>query len=99
MGAKDSKVECRVDNGIWKPMHYILEPDPAYLAELLRWDETEEMFKGRRPTEPANCTHLWRIHLPGDIGVGSHHVEVRATDMYGKTVTQQSTYRIEEPKF
>lgn len=99
MGAKDSKVECRVDNGAWKPMQHILEPDPAYLAELLHWDETEKMFKGRRPTEPANCTHLWRIHLPGDIGVGGHQIEVRATDMYGKTHVQKSTYRIEEPTF
>ncbi|MGK9121062.1 calcineurin-like phosphoesterase C-terminal domain-containing protein [Olivibacter jilunii] len=99
MGTKDSKVAFRVDGGEWKGMQYTLEPDPAYVAELFHWDETEEMFKGRRPTEPANCTHLWRGRLPGDIGTGQHEVEVRATDMYGKTHIQKSTYRIEEPKF
>ncbi|WP_437366406.1 calcineurin-like phosphoesterase C-terminal domain-containing protein [Olivibacter jilunii] len=54
------------------------------MAELFYWDETEELFKGRRPTEPANCTHLWRGRLPSDIGVGKHEVDVRMIDMYGK---------------
>lgn len=99
MGDKDSRVEFRIDDGEWKVMQHVLEPDPAYIAELFHWDETEDMFKGRRPTEPANCTHLWRDHLPGDIGIGTHQIEVKATDIYGKMHIQKSTYRIEEAKF
>jgi hypothetical protein len=99
MGYKDSKVECRIDGGSWKPMQRIVQPDPAYEAELLRWDDTEEMFRGRRPTEPADCSHLWRSRLPGDAGIGTHKIEVRGTDMFDRTFIQQSTYRIEEARF
>lgn len=97
MGHKGSKVEYRIDDGDWKPMRYTVEPDPAYVAELYRWDTATELFAGRRPTEPANCTHLWSAPLPNrDKALGVHRIEVRATDDYGRTFTQESTYRIEE---
>lgn len=99
MGDKNSKVEYRVDSKNWKPMINILESDPAYEAELYRWDDTDKMFRGRRPTESAKCTHLWRAPLPGNLGVGEHQIEVQATDAFGKTYIQKSTYRIEEPQF
>jgi hypothetical protein len=99
MGDKNSKVEYRVDGKNWKPMNYIMEPDPAYEAELFRWDNTEELFPGRRPTEPATCTHLWKAALPGNLGVGTHEIEVRATDLFDKTFIQKSSYRIEEARF
>ncbi len=89
----------RVDGKNWKPMTNILESDPAYEAELYRWDDTEDMFRGRRPTEAAKCTHLWRAALPGNLPVGVHQIEVQATDAFGKTYVQTSSYRIEEPKF
>lgn len=99
MGYKDSKVRYRIDDGKWKPMKYTLEPDPAFVDELYKWDGTENMFRGRRPTEPANCTHLWKAPLPESIGIGTHQIEVEATDPFGRTFTQKSTYRIEEAKF
>lgn len=99
MGYKDSKVEYRVDGGKWKPMKHIIEPDPAFVSELFKWDEADEMFRGRRPTEPANCNHLWRAPLSEKIGIGVHQIEVQATDPWGKVFVEKSAYRIEEAKF
>lgn len=99
MGYKDSKLSYRIDNGNWKPMRYSEEPDPAFVSELYKWDDADELFRGRRPTEPANCTHLWRAPLPGNLGVGQHQIEVRATDVFGRTFVHKSSYRIEEPKY
>ena len=98
MGHKGSKVECSINDGAWRPMKYIKEPDPAYVSELYKWDDAEELAKGRRPTGPANCTHLWSIGFPRNLGTGTHQIVVRATDMYGREYIQKSAYRIEEPK-
>lgn len=98
MGYKGAKMECRIDDGRWKPMRYVVDADPYYLAQNTMWDESDTLFRGRRPTESADCKHLWKAPLPCDIGIGTHQIEVRATDMFGRTFTQKSTYRIEEPK-
>lgn len=98
MGYKGAKMECRIDNGAWKPMKYTVAADPYFLAQNTMWDESDTLFKGRRPTESADCKHLWTAPLPCNIGIGTHQIEVRATDMFGRTVIQKSSYRIEEPK-
>lgn len=98
MGHKGSKVEYRIDNEEWKPMRYILQPDPSYVAELYRWDTAETLLPGRRPTEPADCTHLWWAPLTNDRPLGSHTIEVRARDDYGQTFIQKSSFKIEESK-
>lgn len=97
MGHKGSKVEYRIDDDQWKPMRYTLEPDPAYVAELYRWDTADQLFPGRRPTEPANCSHLWWAPLPNNRSIGKHRIQVRATDDYGQTFLRESFYHIQDP--
>lgn len=98
MGHKGSKVEYRIDDEDWKPMRYIVEPDPAYVAELYRWDTADTLLPGRRPTEPANCTHLWWAPLTNNRALGVHTIAVRAQDDYGQSFVQKSSFRIEESK-
>jgi len=95
MGHKGSKVEYRIDDDEWKPMRYSKQPDPAYVAELYRWDTADTLFPGRRPTEPADCTHLWWAPLSNNRSLGTHTIEVRATDDYGQVFVQKSSFRIE----
>jgi hypothetical protein len=98
MGSKRDKLECRIDDGKWKPMKYLEAPDPYYLSQLYMWDESDTLFKGRRPTESADCRHLWTAPLPCNLGIGEHRIEVRVRDMFGRTFVQKSVYRIEAPK-
>jgi hypothetical protein len=98
IGYKGAKMQCRIDNGPWKNMRYNLAADPYYLSQNMKWDESDTLFIGRRPTESADCKHLWTAPLPCNIGIGTHDIEVRATDMFGRTFTAKSAYRIEEPK-
>ncbi|SEK26168.1 calcineurin-like phosphoesterase C-terminal domain-containing protein [Parapedobacter koreensis] len=97
MGREGDKVEYRVDNDEWKPMNHIEEPDPDFVWSLYRWDITEELMPGRRPSNAVTSTHLWRANVPTNLPIGVHQIEVRATDMFGRTFTQQSTYRLAEP--
>lgn len=98
IGQRDDKVEYRIGNGGWKPMVYTEAPDPEFADAVGRWDTTEELFPGRRPSNPVNSTHLWRGSIPTNLGVGVHQIEVKATDRFGRIFTAQSTYRLENPK-
>lgn len=38
--------------------------------------------------------HLWKLDLPTDLGEGTHRVEVKATDAYGRTSTETYAFRV-----
>jgi hypothetical protein len=99
MGHKDSKVEYHIDDKPWKPMKFVGGPDPAFVAKGNAWDLADTLMRGRRPTEAANSTHLWTAPLPENIGLGTHTIEVRATDVFGRVFVQKSSYSIEKPKW
>jgi len=90
-------VEYRLDNGDWKPMTYTREADPRYVAALYRWDASEKLMPGRRPSNPVKSTHLWSVAFPNTKVEGTHTIEVRAKDMFGRTFTQTKTFRVEKP--
>ena len=96
MGSENDEVLYRIDNSAWKKMIYIPESDPAFLDVLHKWDHTETLLSGRRPSAAAECRHLWRAPIQVNIAPGEHTIEVKATDMYGKTFTQTKTYRVIE---
>jgi hypothetical protein len=94
LGSAGDSLFCRVDDGVWRRMHRVVDYDPSYLHLLHEWDFAETLPEGRRPSNPERCTHLWGIDIPVRLPEGEHTIEIRATDMYGRTVTQQSKYRI-----
>lgn len=98
MGRSDDLVEYRVAGGEWQKMTSVNAPDPQYVANLYRWDLTDELFPGRRPSAAVNSTHLWRGGIPTNLPEGKHQVEIRATDMFGRTHYATSTFRLENPK-
>lgn len=96
-GAKDNKVQYRIDNGDWKPMEQRFEFDPFYLAEVAEWKRiTDKTKKARRPSNPAKSTHLWKGILPSDLSPGTHAIEVKAVDVFGRSFSQRSSYTIVE---
>ncbi|MFA4868985.1 MAG: calcineurin-like phosphoesterase family protein [Pedobacter sp.] len=96
MGSEKDVLVYRVDGGAWKKMAYMPESDPSFLDILHKWDHTETLLSGRRPGAASDCHHLWRAAVPVNLAPGEHTIEVKATDMYGKTFTQTKTYKILE---
>lgn len=94
MGYKTDKVEYKVGSGDWRPMTHVETFDPSYAWSVLKWDVADTLFPGRRPSNPINSTHIWRGAIPRDLPLGEHRVEVRATDMFGKVHTQNSSFRV-----
>lgn len=97
MGSDHDVVECRVDGGDWKPMKRMNMFDPGYLSLVNRWDVTDTLMPGRRPSNPVTSSHVWTMGIPTQLAAGEHSIEVRATDMFGRIFRAESRYRVQEP--
>lgn len=97
VGKKGDKVSYRINGGEWKDMQYTQEVDPQYQDNLYRWDLAEQPIEGRRPSNPVQSTHLWKASLPR-WKTGKYTIEVRATDMFGKTFLQYRSIEVIEKK-
>jgi hypothetical protein len=60
------------------------------------WDFTEELFPGKRPSNPSECSHLWTGRIFNNLDEGEHTIEVKAIDMFGQEHIATKTYRIEQ---
>jgi hypothetical protein len=78
MGHEGKRVEYRVDEGEWKPMQRVVQPDPDLLGENQRDDEALQLRGYDRSPEATPSQHLWRGALPTNLGAGAHRVQVRA---------------------
>jgi hypothetical protein len=94
MGSEHDSLFYRIDDGDWQQMNYLNDYDPSYLHLLHEWDFTEELFDGRRPSNPIASKHLWHGRIPNNLEVGEHTIEIKVTDMFGQTHQQSKTYRI-----
>lgn len=98
MGADDSKVEYRMGQDEWKPMRRTEEVDPTYYQQYTRWDLTDALMPGRRPSEGEASSHLWTGAVSTELPVGVHTLYIRATDMFGRVFMSEQVIRIEAPK-
>lgn len=93
-GSSKSKVRMKLKGSDkWIVLEKVLEPDPTYLA--VRDRETERApDKKPRLNPPILSDHLWKAPLPAKLPVGSHLIQVEATDAYGRTHKDQRLIRI-----
>ncbi|MBN2350146.1 MAG: calcineurin-like phosphoesterase C-terminal domain-containing protein [Bacteroidales bacterium] len=94
MGSEYDTLYCRIDSSDWRRMYRVNTFDPSYFRTVLEWDSAEELLDGSRPSNPVECTHIWFTYIPTNLELGKHIIEVKARDMYGRTFTRKSSYRI-----
>lgn len=94
MGMDDTVVEYRVDEGAWRPMRKVLQPDPRLVVENVRDDLATELRGWDRSPEAEPSHHLWRGALPTDLAIGEHTVEVRYTDRWRGEQRASTRYRL-----
>ena len=95
MGSKKDKVEYSIDGGEWKPMEYTETFDPGFVESVLKWDSTEKLFPGRRPSNPELSKHIWTGGFGNKLTLGKHKVQVRATDMYGNKFSAEDEFDVQ----
>lgn len=96
MGSPEDEVLISIDGSEMKAMNRVEDYDPRYLVDLLQWDVTEELLDGRRPSNPAQSMHLWRVNIPSGLETGEHVIRVQATDRFGQVHFGEQKFRIEE---
>src|SRR5690606_21948103 len=97
-GNDRSVTEMRVAGGDWVGMKLVRRPDPYYA----RLYELQEQFKAeyeRLPGsdtqgQPVDSTHLWSATLPSTLEPGSHLIEVRSEDMFGRITHDAAVLRV-----
>lgn len=106
-GSERSKTEVRFGaDQPWRTMEHVARPDPYF--EKLKEREAA-LAKRLSPVDggtplPWNplpkshpSSHIWRGLLPADMPIGTATIEVRTTDMFGQTYTDQRSIRIVAP--
>lgn len=95
MGSKKDKVEYRIDDGEWKQMEYNETIDPNYALSVFKWDSTEKLFPGRRPSNPEFSRHIWVGGFTNKLSLGKHKVEVKAFDMFGNQFSAKEDFEVQ----
>lgn len=96
MGSEKDKVEYRIDKGEWKAMDYNETIDPAFAQSVYKWDTTENILEGRRPSNPELSRHIWIGGFTNKLSAGHHQVDVRAFDMFGNEFTSSETFEVQK---
>lgn len=95
MGTANDTVMVRIGNDDWKAMKRVEEYDPTFIAERVAWDQTEEIWEGRKPGDPGISNHLWKLNIAnGKLKPGVHTIEVKATDMFGQTFIEKAAITV-----
>nr|CAA9221997.1 hypothetical protein AVDCRST_MAG63-526 [uncultured Armatimonadetes bacterium] len=93
-GSERSVVEMRLgERGPWVPLARVAREDPYYRA-LKEAEQGPNPPPGRKLPQIIESPHLWAAKLPADPPRGTHLLQVRTTDMFGKTHTDQRILRV-----
>ncbi len=92
-GSVRSKVEMRLgEDGEWMPMTQVERDDPYYLDMKKREARLGDL--ARKMPKIIKSEHIWTANLPENASLGSHLIQVRTTDMFGQTFTDQRVIAI-----
>jgi len=93
-GSERTQVKMRLGRaGEWIRMERVVRPAPYFVEQKRR--EAAAGPPPPRPLPPADpSTHIWAGRLPAAPGPGTWMLEVRATDMFGRTDTAHRTLRV-----
>ena len=95
MGTEFDEVEYRIDQQEWKKMNREVTLDPALYAKVQKYDLSQTLVDGKRPSNPVNSPHLWGARIPSNLSVGIHQVEIRTKDMFQRVFSTIKTFRVE----
>lgn len=99
LGNEYTEIEYRVKDewDDWQEMNKVVEQDPHVSKLRQKWDTSKELLEGKRPSNPVASTHLWKTAVPNDLPLGEHTIEIRVTDMFGRTFEDEYEYEVVEP--
>lgn len=100
LGSEYTEVDYRVrgQNETWRSMNKVEEQDPHVAKLRQKWDTADEVLEGKRPSNPVQSTHLWKAGVPNNLPLGEQTIEIRVTDMFGRTFFDEFSYEVVDSK-
>lgn len=93
-GSERSRVEMRFGkDGDWMTMKKKNVSDPAFVKVIAEEKKIEKKTWLALPG-PKKCPHLWHSKLPKSLKSGTHLMQIRTTDMHGRTFQQNRVIRV-----
>ncbi len=102
LGNEFTRVEYKLQGSSrdWMPMNRVEEQDPFVASLRQKWDTMSELpEQGRRPSNPVESDHLWKVNVPNNLPVGKHVIKIRVTDLFGRTYEERFSYEVVEPTY
>ncbi|MED5455972.1 MAG: calcineurin-like phosphoesterase C-terminal domain-containing protein, partial [Verrucomicrobiota bacterium] len=95
-GSAKSKVKMKIGKGSdWIELKKTVENDPSYVNTRER--EAKNSKNGKSDLNPPSPSdHLWKVVIPSGLKLGSHLIEIEATDHYGRLHKGNRVIRIEK---
>lgn len=79
----------------WSEMAFAPQIDPVYQAMFEREKELAQHAEGQRDLpDPVVSYHIWESRLPANLPAGTHIIEIEHTDLYGRTRTVTTSFRV-----
>lgn len=94
LGGDKDTVDFKVGNGKWEPMKKVETFDPSLMLEVMKWDTADDLLSGARPNNPNLSSHIWGAPVPSHLSVGTHKIQFRVRDMFGRTHLSEKSYKI-----
>lgn len=96
LGSEYTEVEYRIkgEQEDWRTMSKVEEQDPHVAKLRQKWDTADEVLEGKRPSNPVQSTHLWKTGVPNNLPLGEQTIEIRVTDIFGRTFTDEFSYEV-----
>lgn len=93
-GSPKSIVQMRVgESNAWTKLEFLNQVDPYYKA-MKDLEASTTPPPGRRLPGQMNSPHLWSGTLPANLPPGTHKVEIRTVDMFGRTYYGERVVRV-----
>ncbi len=95
-GSERSKVEMRLgENGAWIPLQKEWRQDPFFSSlKELEASIGNKKLPGRKLPALIDSPHVWSGQLPAATALGTHHIYVRTTDMFGQQYSDRRMVRV-----
>jgi hypothetical protein len=93
-GSEKDTVYYRINEGEWKKMIKVHEPDPYFSGIRYEWDSSDELLHGTRPSNPINSYHLWITRAPYGLSAGTHTFHVKVVDYLGRVYTGNQDFSV-----
>lgn len=98
LGSDSTRVHYRLKGEKeWSRMNRATEQDPNIAQLRQKWDTAAKVLSGKRPSNPAASTHLWKMRVPNNLALGEQTIEIRVTDMFGRHFFDDFTYEVVKP--